>query len=392
MKKITTRQRLHQDFLRHNPDAKIVSRPELLAFAEEHGYTPGCAVGLMNELPKPSRGHYDVSQGAQLNVVPMITSETVAAPVASVQEKEETVSTDDVVYVPKKDKTYISWGHHSDLLPIVETGMFYPIYITGLSGNGKTMMVEQVCASLGRKFVRVQITPETDEDDLIGGFRLKNGDTVFEKGPVIRAMESGAVLLIDEIDRGSTKLMCLQGILEGKPVLIKKTGETVKPAQGFNIIATANTKGLGDDTGKFISATIIDDAFLERFTIVMEQNFAPSAVEKKILNGHMKKYGVHDGKDFVNLLVKWSEAVRKTYQDDGGIDDVISTRRLCHIVQTFSIFGDRKKAIDLCVARFEDDVRQAMVDLYEKLDVTIHSDTSVGPIGGVHFDPDDNPF
>ena len=202
-------------------------------------------------------------------------------------------------------------------------------------------MCEQACAYANREFVRVQITPETDEDDLIGGFRLIDGETVFAKGPVIKAMEAGAVLVIDEIDRGSNKLMCLQGVLEGKPVLIKKTGEVIKPAPGFNVIATANTKGQGDEAGRFIAATIIDDAFLERFTVTLEQPYPSEKIEKKIVVNHMGKFGVEDN-GFSDLLVQWGQAIRKTFEE-GGIDDIISTRRLCHIVQTYSIFGDKLK-------------------------------------------------
>ena len=247
--------------------------------------------------------------------------------------------------------------------------MFYPMYVAGLSGNGKTMMIEQDCAQAKREYVRVQITPETDEDDLIGGFRLLDGETVFAKGPVIKAMEAGAILLVDEIDRGSNKLMCLQGILEGKPFMIKKTGEVIIPAPGFNVIATANTKGQGDDAGRFIAATIIDEAFLERFTITLEQPYPNATVEKKIVANHMSKFGVNDA-DFTEKLVQWGQAIRKTFED-GGIDEIISTRRLCHIVQTFSIFGDRMKAIELCVNRFDSDTRSGFMDLYSKIDAGI---------------------
>jgi MoxR-like ATPase len=270
------------------------------------------------------------------------------------------------VYIPEKEPTFVQWGHFSDLKKVVSSKMFYPTYIAGLSGNGKTFMVEQVCARLNREFVRVQITPETDEDDLIGGFRLINGETVFAKGPVIKAMEAGAILLIDEIDRGSNKLMCLQGVLEGKPVLIKKTGEVVSPAPGFNILATANTKGKGDDAGRFISATNIDVAFRVRFTVTIEQPYPTAVTEKKIVMNHMSKFGAID-EEFADMMIKWSVAIRKTFED-GGVDEIVSTRRLCHIAQTFSIFNNRKKAIEMCVNRFDEDTRSAFIDLYEKID------------------------
>ena len=264
------------------------------------------------------------------------------------------------------DDTFIAWGAYHDIVKIVKSNMFYPTYISGLSGNGKTFMVEQACAKLKKEFIRVQINPETDEDDLLGGFRLINGETVFAKGPVLKAMENGAILLLDEIDRATNKIMCLQGILEGKPVLVKKTGEIVSPAEGFNVIATANTKGKGSEDGRFTAASIIDEAFLERFTISVDQRFPSLSVEKKIVLKHMEKYGSTDD-DFADKLVTWADIIRKTYYDD-GVDEVISTRRLCHIVQTFSIFNKRDKAIDLCISRFDDDTKSAFLDLYTKVD------------------------
>ena len=264
------------------------------------------------------------------------------------------------------DDTFIAWGAYHDIVKIVKSNMFYPTYISGLSGNGKTFMVEQACAKLQKEFIRVQINPETDEDDLLGGFRLINGETVFAKGPVLKAMENGAILLLDEIDRATNKIMCLQGILEGKPVLVKKTGEIVSPAEGFNVIATANTKGKGSEDGRFTAASIIDEAFLERFTISVDQKFPSLSVEKKIVLKHMEKYGAADD-DFADKLVTWADIIRKTYYDD-GVDEVISTRRLCHIVQTFSIFNNRAKAIDLCISRFDDDTKSAFLDLYTKVD------------------------
>ena len=264
------------------------------------------------------------------------------------------------------DKTFVPWGAFSDIVKIVKSNMFYPTYISGLSGNGKTFMVEQACAKVGKEFIRVQINPETDEDDLLGGFRLINGETVFSKGPVLKAMENGAILLLDEIDRATNKIMCLQGILEGKPVLVKKTGEVVAPAEGFNVIATANTKGKGSEDGRFTAASIIDDAFLERFTISVDQEFPSLNIEKKIVLKHMAKFDAIDS-DFAEKLVVWADIIRKTFYDD-GVDEVISTRRLCHIVQTFSIFNKRDKAIDLCISRFDNDTKEAFLDLYSKVD------------------------
>jgi hypothetical protein len=264
------------------------------------------------------------------------------------------------------DPTYVPWGSFKDVTKILKSELFYPTYISGLSGNGKTVMVEQACAKLGREYIRVNISNETDEDDLIGGFRLVDGETVFSKGPVIKAMETGAVLLLDEIDRGTNKILCLQSVLEGKSIIIKKTGEVVSPAHGFTVMATANTKGAGSDESRFTGTSILDDAFLERFTILIEQSFATPKTEKKIVMKHMEKLECID-EDFADNLVKWADVIRKTYYDD-GIDEVVSTRRLCHIVQTYSVFGDKLKAIQLCVNRFDEDTNAAFIDLYTKVD------------------------
>jgi MoxR-like ATPase len=251
-------------------------------------------------------------------------------------------------------------------MKILKSNLFFPVYVSGLSGNGKTMMIEQACAKAKREYVRVQISPETDEDDLIGGFRLINGETVFQKGPVVKAMERGCVLLIDEIDRATNKIMCLQGVLEGNPILLKKTGQVITPAEGFNVIATANTKGRGSDDGRFTAASIIDDAFLERFVCAIDQTFPSPAIEKKIVMAHMSKFGV-EAEEFADKLIAWSNVIRKTFEAD-GVDEVISTRRLCHIVKTYSIFEDRAKSIEMCISRFDEETRTAFIDLYSKID------------------------
>ena len=356
-------------FAAANPNLESFERQEMFTFAEEQGYTGSVAYTLLKKLPRLGRGVYQMAGAANVIAINRPATQPVAptAPQAAVGKVRSTSS--DEVYVPASDPTFVKWGYFADVSKIIKSGMFYPMYVAGLSGNGKTMMIEQACAQAKREYVRVQITPETDEDDLIGGFRLLDGETVFAKGPVIKAMEAGAILLVDEIDRGSNKLMCLQGILEGKPFMIKKTGEVIIPAPGFNVIATANTKGQGDDAGRFIAATIIDEAFLERFTITLEQPYPNATVEKKIVANHMSKFGVNDA-DFTEKLVQWGQAIRKTFED-GGIDEIISTRRLCNIVQTFSIFGDRMKAIELCVNRFDSDTRSGFMDLYSKIDAGI---------------------
>ena len=267
----------------------------------------------------------------------------------------------EVSYIPEKDDSYVQFGNYASVRKVVASNKFYPIFITGLSGNGKTLSVEQACAAAKRELIRVNITIETDEDDLIGGFRLIDGDTVWHNGPVIDALERGAVLLLDEIDLASNKILCLQSVLEGKGVFLKKIGKYVKPANGFNVIATANTKGKGSDDGRFVGTNILNEAFLERFPVTFEQEYPTAAIETKIL--------INNGCDqeFADMLIKWAGVIRKTFFD-GGVDEVITTRRLVHIVQAYRIFGDRLDAITKCVNRFDDDTKQSFLDLYTKVD------------------------
>ena len=271
--------------------------------------------------------------------------------------------------IPGKFDGFVPWGNFSLIEKVVKSGMFYPIFITGLSGNGKTLMVEQVCAKLNKELIRVNITIETDEDDLLGGFRLVNGETKFVPGPVIEAMERGCTLLLDECDLGSNKLLALQPVLEGKGVYLKKINKWVTPKDGFNVMATANTKGKGSDDGRFIGTNILNEAFLERFAVTMEQPYATVATETKIINLAMKKYGAED-EGFAKNLVTWADVIRKTFYD-GGVDEVISTRRLDHIVKAFAIFGDKMQAIELCVARFDEDTKVSFIDLYTKIDAGV---------------------
>jgi len=269
--------------------------------------------------------------------------------------------------VPEKDNTFVSFGNYPDLKSIIKSKLFYPVFITGLSGNGKTFGVTQACAENKRELIRVNITIETDEDDLLGGYRLKDGQTVWQNGPVIEAMERGAVLLLDEIDLASNKIMCLQPILEGSGVYVKKINKFVKPADGFTVVATANTKGQGSDDGKFIGTNVLNEAFLERFPITFEQSYPAAKVEEKILTNIMASIGKVDG-EFAKKLVTWADVIRKTYFD-GGVDEIISTRRLTHIVQAYSIFkGNKMKAIEVCVNRFDDDTKNSFMELYTKVD------------------------
>ena len=277
--------------------------------------------------------------------------------------KQKKLQDDADTAIPEKYENYVPFGFYKDLMQIVKSKQFYPVFITGLSGNGKTMMVEQVCATLQRECIRVNISIETDESDLIGSNTLVDGNVVYRDGPVITAMKRGAVLLIDEVDRGSEKLLCLQGILEGKSYFNKKSGEYIKPAPGFQIVATANTKGRGSEEGRFL-AKILDDAFLERFPITVEQEYPSASVETKILKPLM------NDDEFAENLIKWADVIRKTF-DEGGVDEIISTRRLVHIAHAYAIFGDRTKAIKMCVNRFDEETKNAFLDLYTKVDAKV---------------------
>ena len=268
--------------------------------------------------------------------------------------------------IPEKDDTFIKFGPFSDIKAILKARLFYPTFITGLSGNGKTFGVEQACSQLRRELIRVNITIETDEDDLIGGFRLIDGNTVWHNGPVIEALERGAILLLDEIDLASNKILCLQSILEGKGIFLKKIGKFVQPAKGFNVVATANTKGKGSEDGRFIGTNVLNEAFLERFPVTFEQDYPAPSVETKILGRVASNLGVTDT-DFCKKLVDWGDIIRKTFYD-GGIEEIISTRRLVHIVRAFSIFKNKAKAISVCINRFDDETKQSFLELYDKVD------------------------
>jgi midasin (ATPase involved in ribosome maturation) len=268
--------------------------------------------------------------------------------------------------IPVKDDTFVKFGNFNDIKLIIQSNLFYPTFITGLSGNGKTLSVEQVCSQLKRELIRVNVTIETDEDDLIGGFRLINGETVWHNGPVIEALERGAILLLDEIDLASNKILCLQSVLEGKGVFLKKIGRFVKPTVGFNVIATANTKGKGSEDGRFIGTNVLNEAFLERFPVTFEQSYPSATVEQKILEGVALDLGIEE-RDFCKRLVDWADIIRKTFYD-GGIEEIISTRRLVHIIRAYSIFQNKAKAIQVCVNRFDDETKQSFLELYDKVD------------------------
>ena len=274
--------------------------------------------------------------------------------------------------VPSKDPNFVPFGNFPDVKKIIQSGIFYPTFITGLSGNGKTLGIEQACAALKRELIRVNITIETDEDDLIGGFRLVNGETVWHNGPVIEALERGAILLLDEVDLASNKILCLQSVLEGKGLFLKKTGRYVERRPGFNIFATANTKGKGSEDGRFIGTNVLNEAFLERFALTFEQEYPTPKTEQKILEKVASTIGKNDT-EFYQNLANWADIIRRTFKD-GGIDEVISTRRLVHIVRAYAIWNNRVKAIKVCVNRFDEETKQSFIELYDKIDAGVDLD------------------
>jgi MoxR-like ATPase len=342
------------------------SRSQIFSVAEDQELS---TAGLFVDERRVGRGKYVLDAVVTpITSAPSATKEDIPVDNLSVQTAGFTEN-----LIPAKDDLFVPFGNFKTVRDIIKSKMFYPIFITGLSGNGKTYMVEQACAAMKREVIRVNFTVETDEDDLIGGFRLVDGDTKFFKGPLIKAMERGAVLLADEIDlANAAKVMCMQSILEGKGYFIKKTGEYITPAAGFNVIATANTKGKGSDDGRFIGTNILNEAFLERYPITCEQEYPSISIEKKILDKVANTVNVNDD-EFIQKLVDWADIIRKTF-NDGGVDEIISTRRLVHIIKAFSIFGDRMNAIMMCTNRFDDETKLAFLDLYTKLDDSIMVD------------------
>ena len=351
-----------------------VTRQQLVALSSE-GFSR--QFWLESDKYRVGRGVYQLPldefninlTGATATVIEMPKKESPVAVAKPVAKISSVGRVEEGAIVPKVNSLYVPFGFFDKMKAIVASQRFYPVFVSGLSGNGKTFMVEQACAQAKREFLRVNISPETDEDDLIGGFRLIDGETKWFDGPVIQAMKRGSVLVLDEIDRGSNKLMCMQGVLEGKGVLVKKTGEYVEPAQGFNVVATANTKGKGDETGRYMAATILDDAFLERFPITVEQEYPDTKVETKILAKVFDSLGIND-KDFATNLVKWADIIRKTFQE-GAIDELISTRRLVHIAEAYTIFNNKMDAIQYCINRFDGETKSSFLDLYTKIDAGI---------------------
>jgi len=351
------------------PDREVTMK-QLMEWAENEGLSKYAPSFIWKSGNKVRRGVFRIPEiGANV-----ADAKVAFVPMATEEEKEVSLATNVIEfpknvtesYVPAKVGNYVKFGHYNDVKTIKKSGQFYPVFITGLSGNGKTMMIEQVHAELKKELFRVNITIETDEDDLIGHYALIDGKTVWQDGPVVLAMERGATLLLDEVDLASNKIMCLQPVLEGNPLLIKKEGRIVRPKAGFSVMATANTKGKGSEDGRFIGTNILNEAFLERFPITVEQEYPSIGVEKKIINKLMFSLGCLD-EEFSGKLVDWADLIRKTFYD-GGCDEIIATRRLVHIVHAFSIFKDRMKAIAMCVARFDDQTKETFMDLYSKLD------------------------
>ena len=330
-----------------------VTTGDLRGYCAAQGISMGFARRKLDQF-KVARGKWDLTVNeVKKQLEKTITSTTVIPPI----ERN---------LVPTRNDTFVKFGNFNDVKKIIQSKLFYPAFITGLSGNGKTFSVEQACAQLGRELIRVNITIETDEDDLIGGFRLVDGATVWHDGPVIQALNRGAILLLDEIDLASNKILCLQSILEGNGVFLKKIGRFVEPKEGFNIIATANTKGKGSDDGRFIGTNVLNEAFLERFPVTFEQEYPTPSVEQKILMNVATLVSVEDS-EFCKRLVDWADIIRKTFYD-GGIEEIISTRRLTHVIRAYSIFGDKLKAIKVCLNRFDDETKQSFLELYDKVD------------------------
>ena len=355
-------------------DIKEITRAQLVKVEKKHKVSfPQWLVS--NKDLKVKKGLFKMPSGSDTDVsTPTNAMEDVVKDTTK-KEAAYVVSSLTGNITPNKDKNFVSFGNYPDVKNIIKSNRFYPVFITGLSGNGKTLAVTQACADLKRELIRVNITIETDEDDLLGGFRLKDGQTVWSNGPIIEAMERGAVLLLDEIDLASNKIMCLQPVLEGSGIFVKKINKWVLPKSGFNVIATANTKGQGSEDGKFIGTNVLNEAFLERFPVTFEQKYPSVKIENKILNNTLKSYGKSDVK-FIDKLTTWADVIRKTYFD-GGVDEIISTRRLVHITQAYAIFNNKMKAIEMCTNRFDDDTKNSFVELYTKVDAGASADSII---------------
>ena len=380
---LTEKKRSFLETLQSKFGNKTINRDELKQFLAAHPDHKWPSWLTSDKSLRAGRGEFTIpyewlSDTNNSPDIPEISQDAVKGVVT-------TDSNTEISFIPEVDKQYVPWGNHSIVENVLKSKIFYPIFITGLSGNGKTFLVEQTCAKLKREMIRVNVTIETDEDDLLGGFRLVDGETVFHKGPVVDAMERGAILLLDEVDLASNKILALQPVLEGKGVYLKKINEWIKPADGFTIIATANTKGKGSESGAYIGTNMLNEAFLERFAITLEQDYPTVTIENKIINKVFDAFSIEDT-EFIAKLVNWADIIRKTYYD-GGIDEIISTRRLVHISKAYSIFNDRLKAIDLCINRFDDETKESFKDLYSKIDVEVDATPKMPNEDGVDVTP-----
>jgi MoxR-like ATPase len=413
--KFASLSRKQQTFVRTLVDAGItsspVSRTALIAVSEGLGMAYPPAWIAQDTSRRAGRGEYLVPEVEEIakgksNAPAAPKAKPVAAPVTGATEAVAHAATllaatggDRADLIPVTVNEYVPFGNYKDLEAIIKAGLPKTnVWITGLTGNGKTMMVEQVCAKLKRECIRVQITNLTDEDDLIGGFRLVNGETVWQDGPVVLALTRGAVLLLDEIDYGTSKLSCLQSVLEGNGVYIKQTNRKVTAAKGFITIATANTKGQGDTSGKYVGTNGMNEAFLERFGVTLEQDYAPAATERKIIEKKMAALGIGEDSQFAADLVQWADTTRKTYAA-GGSDSLISTRRLVNIVELFGVFKDKSKAVTLGIARFDRETKESFWNLWTKVcaDATPAADpkaaaAAAGATGTKSSDPNACPF
>lgn len=381
---------------KYGEDREIATRQEIVDLVKEHSISwPAWLTA--DETFRHKRGQYRLPSNKPVPAVPAesVLSLADAQPTEEAEVNLVTRINSSIRFVPDKMTEFVPWGNFKDISAIVDSRKFFPVFVTGLSGNGKTLGIEQVCAKYRREMFRVNITCDTDEDDLLGGFRLINGQTVFVPGPCVEAMERGAILLLDEIDLATAKVMCLQPILEGKGVFLKKVGRWVKPQPGFNVIATANTKGQGNDTGKFVGTNVLNEAMLDRFPVTFEQPYPSLKQETKILTKHMKSLGITDEK-FRDCLVRWASDIRKTYEI-GEIDEVISTRRLVNVLVAFSIYDDKLKAIKLTIARFDDEIKTSFLNFYTKIDEEVNPPEVVaipeGSAVAVELDEEDDiPF
>ena len=353
-------------------EGATLAMSDVTSIREEHGL--GWPSWFVRPPYRVGRGLFKLPVEGE-SITPIISKPIVNESVVEETEAVMAYHNPTESLVPSKDPLYVPFGHFNDIYSIVKSGRYYPAFVTGLSGNGKTFMIEQACAKAKREFFRVNITVETDEDDLLGHYALIDGNTVWQDGPVVKAMERGAVLLLDEIDLASSKIMCLQPVLEGNGVFLKKVNRFVSPSKGFTVLATANTKGKGSEDGRFIGTNILNEAFLERFPITVEQEYPAMSVERKILDKVFASLDVDAG-DFSERLVTWADIIRKTFYE-GGIDEIIATRRLVHIANAYAIFGDRKKAIELCIARFDEDTKTSFLDLYSKVDDQVSEDEPI---------------